>query len=376
MIDIPSFRPLLPDMDLKITAGKDNPIYNILQQYYITFDNLNIEANTSPEKGFFLDADLFNLMQDTTRIDTICLIVRQDSLGLLYDTKVIKTKYRKQQPFTASLLGKLRNTFVDAKLEYTDGQGKTGIRLGARVDKEKEGLRLHLFPEDPILAFRTFKLNTDNYILYRNIKDIAADVRLTGENNASLWIHSLAGEEGMEEIHAELSQIDLDAITKGFPDLPSMRGMLSADLQYAPSDSSFMVVADAHIDSLFYEGGRVGELMFNTVYLPLSDKEHQVDMHLFRDRNEVAAINAYYKGKNGLSGRKYEHHRLAIGDGKPVHSGQDGQTDGSLARGTGDNRNHLGPCRQRVCADGQLGGICHGSRFFLPFRQAGYQDQE
>lgn len=33
-----------------------------------------------------------------------------------------------------------------------------------------------------------------------------------------------------------------------------MRGMLSADLQYAPSDSSFMVVADAHIDSLFYEG--------------------------------------------------------------------------------------------------------------------------
>lgn len=25
MIDIPSFRPLLPDMDLKITAGKDNP---------------------------------------------------------------------------------------------------------------------------------------------------------------------------------------------------------------------------------------------------------------------------------------------------------------------------------------------------------------
>ena len=153
-------------------------------------------------------------MQDTTRIDTICLIVRQDSLGLLYDTKVIKTKYRKQQPFTASLLGKLRNTFVDAKLKYTDGQGKTGIRLGARVDKEKEGLRLHLFPEDPILAFRTFKLNTDNYILYRNIKDIAADVRLTGENNASLWIHSLAGEEGMEEIHAELSQIDLDAITK------------------------------------------------------------------------------------------------------------------------------------------------------------------
>ena len=295
MIDIPAFQPLLPDMNLKITAGKDNPIYNILQQYTISFDDLNIEASTSPEQGFFLDADLANLMQDTTRIDTICLIVHQDSLGLLYDTRVIKTKYRKQQPFTAGLKGQIRNTFADAELRYTDGQGKTGILLGARIDKEREGFRLHLFPEDPILAFRPFKLNADNYVLYRNIKDIAANVRLTGENNASLWIHSLAGGDGMQEIHAELSQIDLDAITKGFPDLPSMRGMLSADLQYAPSDRSFMVVADDHIDRLFYENGRVGELMFNTVYLPLSDKEHQVDIHLFRDREEIAAINAYYR---------------------------------------------------------------------------------
>lgn len=296
MINIPAFQPLLPDMDLQITAGKDNPIYNILQQqYFITFDNLNVEASTSPEKGFFLDADLLNLMQDTSRIDTICLIVQQDSLGLQYNTKVSKTKYRKQLPFTAGLRGVIRNTFIDAELQYTDGQGKTGILLGARVDKEQEGLRLHLFPEEPILAFRTFKLNPDNYIRYRSIKEIAADVRLSGENKASLWIHSLPGENGMEEIHAELSQIDLNAITKGFPDLPSMQGMLSADLQYAPSDSSFMVVADAYIDSLFYEGGRVGELMFNTVYLPLSDKEHQVDIHLFRDRNEITAINAYYK---------------------------------------------------------------------------------
>lgn len=168
----------------------------------------------------------------------------------------------------------------------------------------------------------------------------------------------------MEEIHAELSQIDLDAITKGFPDLPSMRGMLSADLQYAPSDSSFMVVADAHIDSLFYEGGRVGELMFNTVYLPLSDKEHQVDMHLFRDRNEVAGDQCLLQnGKNGLSGRKYEHHRLAIGDGKPVHSGQDGQTDGALQGELAITEPPRPlPCNGYV-ADDSSGGICHGSRF-------------
>lgn len=55
---------------------------------------------------------------------------------------------------------------------------------------------------------------------------------------------------------------------------------MNADFQYAPSDSAFMVVADMNIDDLYYENERVGELMFNAVYLPLEQGNHQVDMHL------------------------------------------------------------------------------------------------
>ena len=299
MINIPSFRPLLPDMHLQIAAGKDNPIYNILQQYGISFNNLQVEATTSPEEGFQFDADVFSLMRDTSRIDTICLKIHEDSLGLVYDGEVVKRPFRKQPPFTAGVKGTIRNTYADAELRYLDGQGQTGVLLGVRIDKEPGGIRLHLFPQNPILAFRPFRINKDNFISYKGLKDISANIRLTGDNNASLWIHSLPESEKMEVLHAELSQIDLDVITKGFPNFPSMRGILSADLQYEPSDSSFMVVADTHIDSLFYENGRVGEVMFNAVYLPLNDNQHQVDLHLIRDQQEVAAITALYKaGKN------------------------------------------------------------------------------
>lgn len=295
IINIPAFRPLLPDMNLQVTAGKDNPIYNILQQYDISFNNIQIEASTSPEEGFLFDADIFSLMRDTSKIDTICFTISQDSLGLLYEGKVIKTPFRKQPPFTAGIKGKIRNTYADTEIHYTNGKGETGVLLGLRADKEPSGIRLHLFPDNPILAFRPFKLNSDNFVLYKGMKDIQANVRLSGDENASLWIHSLPEGENMEELHAELSQINLDVISKGFPNIPAMRGMLSADLQYAPSDSSFLVVADTHIDSLFYEGGRVGELMFNAVYLPLNDNKHQVDMHLFCDQNEVTAVTALYQ---------------------------------------------------------------------------------
>lgn len=295
MINIPAFKPLLPDMHLAVSAGKDNPIYNILQQANISFNNLSLEAFTSPEEGFRLDAGVYNLMQDTTRIDTISFAIRQDSLGLLYDAGVIKTKFRQQAPFTAGVKGKIRNTFADAEVLYTDGKGDTGILLGLRADKVEEGINLHLFPDNPILAFRPFKLNPDNYILYKNEKDIAANVRLSGDENASLWIHSLPEKDKMEELHLELSQINLNVISKAFTEIPAMQGILSADMQYAPSDSSFLVVVDANIDNLIYEGGRVGELMFSTVYLPLADNQHQVDMHFFRDQNEVMSATALYK---------------------------------------------------------------------------------
>lgn len=295
MINIPAFKPLLPDMHLAVSAGKDNPIYNILQQANISFNNLSLEAFTSPEEGFRLDAGVYNLMQDTTRIDTISFAIRQDSLGLLYDAGVIKTKFRQQAPFTAGVKGKIRNTFADAEVLYTDGKGDTGILLGLRADKVEEGINLHLFPDNPILAFRPFKLNPDNYILYKNEKNIAANVRLSGDENASLWIHSLPEKDKMEELHLELSQINLDVISKAFTEIPAMQGILSADMQYAPSDSSFLVVVDANIDNLIYEGGRVGELMFSTVYLPLADNQHQVDMHFFRDQNEVMSATALYK---------------------------------------------------------------------------------
>lgn len=293
-IHISAIRPLLPNLDLKIHAQKENPVYNLLQFYKLTFDQLNISANTSPEQGISFDANLLNFMQDTTRIDTINLNIHQDTVGLIYEAQAFKTPYRKQQPFSANIQGTIGHKSIETELRYYNGKGETGILLGARLDKEKEGLRLQLFPENPILAFRPFKLNTDNYILYRNIKNITGDIHLTGESNASLWIHSLNEEQDQKEILLELSQIDLALISKGFPNMPMMKGIFNADVRYVPSDSSFMVVTDSHIDSLFYEEKRVGELMLNAVYLPINKKEHQVDVHLFRDQNEITAVNAYY----------------------------------------------------------------------------------
>ena len=301
-VNLQLLRPLLPELLLEVHAGQDNPINNYLLNYYMDFKGLSLMASTSPEQGLQLSAELLEFVQDTLMLDTIRAGITQDTLGLLYQAQVIKKKYRQQTPFSAGIDGRLRRGYADANLLYKDGAGEVGVNLGVRAEKQEEGgMRFSLYPDQPVLAFNTFRLDPDNHITVRSLKDIEANLRLRGANNAALWIHSLpAEEEGTEAVHVELNQINLQVITDAFTYLPSLQGMLNADFQYAPTDSSFLVVADVNIDSLHYEHRPVGDLLFNGIYLPLDEGNHQVDMHLFRNQEEVSTVTAFYQAEEDL----------------------------------------------------------------------------
>ena len=300
-VNLQQIRPLLPEMLLEVKAGQDNPINNYLLNYYMDFKELSFTASTSPERGIQLSAELMELVQDTLMLDTLRAEITQDTLGLLYQAEVIKKKYRQQTPFSAGIDGRLRHGYADANLLYKDGAGEVGVNLGVRAEKQEEGgMRFSLYPDQPVIAFTTFQLDPDNHITVRSMKDIEANLRLRGANNAALWIHSQPAmeEEGTEAVHVELNQINLQVITDAFAYLPALQGMLNADFQYAPTDSSFLVVADVNIDSLCYEHRSVGDLLFNGVYLPLEGGNHQVDMHLFRNQEEISAVTAFYQAES------------------------------------------------------------------------------
>lgn len=293
-IDVEVLRPDLPEMLLTMSARKDNPLYNIMQYFNVSFSGLDLFASTSPEDGLRMNAGVYTIIKDSMLLDTVRMAVRQDTLGLLYNADVIKKKYLNQESFAGGVYGKIRKDFADATLHYTDQRGKTGLDLGMRADKTEEGIRMTFFPEQPIVFFHPFNLNKDNFIHLKSKENIEANLRFTGEENASLWIHSIGEGAKMEELHAELSQINLDVISKGFSFAPNLKGLLNADFQYAPIDSSYMLLADVNIDNLLYEGGRVGEMMLNAVFLPIDAITSQIDMHVYRDREEFLTLTSLY----------------------------------------------------------------------------------
>ena len=289
-------RPLLPNLKLTLEARQDNPLYNFLALSGMEFQRVGVEARTSPVSGIHLDGGVFQLARDTFRIDTIDLCVRQDSVGIFYMARVKKEPYLKQSPFSITVDGQLQKDYADALFRYADGCDSTGVLLGCRIGKMGDAIGLHLFPEHPILAYRRFTLNKDNYVLYRNEKDIRANLQLLGGLDASFRVHSHVDAENMQQLHAEISQIDLGIIARAFPEyLPGVSGILNGDFQYIPSDSSFLLVSSLNIDSLHYNKGQVGDLLMNLVYLPSGKDEHQVDFHLLRNQEEILSATASYR---------------------------------------------------------------------------------
>lgn len=315
-VDITSLRPLLPNVGLDMEVGEDNPISNYLKVMDITFDRLALHMGARTDSGLHLNGLLTGLTRDTLTLDTIRALVNQDSIALNYLLAVDKKKSEKQKAFFASLSGRLRLEYADALLEFRNEAGDTAFHVGLQALKLREGFRFHLFPEKPILALRPFTINRDNYVNLYGLKDIQANLRLTDPHGTSLSLYSTPQSGGLSDLHVELSQLNLPLLGKAL-NLPPLGGTLNADLQYMPADSGFMAAANVFVDELFYDGGRVGELMANAVYLPLPNEEHQLDLHLFHDQREAATATVHYAAgtERGIDGALTLHHLpLSISD--------------------------------------------------------------
>lgn len=294
-INFGELRPYFPDMSVRISAERDNPLYNFLQEYNLFFETFNLDMDVSPAEGLRMNGELRALVKDTLKIDTIRLNVWQDTLGLQYAAGVSKNRFRNQEAFRASAHGYIRKDAADIFASYANSSGEKGLHLGINIKKIPEGLEFRLYPEKAVIAFLPFTINENNYFHFKSMKDMDADLRLDGDAYASLWIHSDENDESVKEIMVELNRLNLENISSRFGSLPALKGLLNATLRYEPLETSFIVVVDGDIDDLYYEDGRIGELLMSATYIPVEKGSHQVDLHVFHDMSEISSLSVLYK---------------------------------------------------------------------------------
>lgn len=295
-MNLDSIRGMLPESTFRIFAGDDNPFVNTMEMRGIGFKRMYASFATSSAKGIESKAYLYGLYTDSLRLDTINFNAAQDSTGIILTGGVKAGKTKDQEAFGITLNGGIRNDNASLIVKYNNEKGETGAHIGLKSILRKRGISLHVIPENPILVYRKFNLNPENYIFLADKGRILADMRLTDDNGTGLQIYSVPDSTSLQDITVAINRLDIGEFKRIIPYMPPVQGIINAEAHYVQqNEKSFMTAIETGIESFAYGGAPLGNWNMTAVYLPTDDGGHHVDGFITRDDKTLAEINGQYK---------------------------------------------------------------------------------
>ena len=309
-LNLDTLRALLPETSFRLTAGDDNPFVNTLEMGGIGFSKLYASLNTSSANGINSSVYLYGLHTDSLRLDTITFRAVQDSAGIVL-TGGVKANHTDRQEALASPIGQLAspNSHFGISLDgviydgsarmmvrYANARNQTGALIGMEAVLREGGISLHVLPEEPILVYRKFRLNKDNYIFLSDKGRLHADMKLQDDNGTGLQIYSVADSTSMQDVTLSVNRLDIGEFKRIIPYMPPVEGVISAEAHYVQQEENmFMTAIETDISRLAYSGKPLGDWTMSGVYLPMGDSGHHVDGYITRNGSTLAEINGRYR---------------------------------------------------------------------------------
>lgn len=284
----------LPQIDFHLRSGEHNPVHDILKSMGYGFQTAHLDLNLDPLVGINGGGHVFNLTPGAIQLDTLRMHVYQDSTGVKMDARVRNGKRNPQITFDARMNAYLLPTGAGATLTYFDERGRKGVDLGLLATIEEEGFRLHLDPLNPILAYRTFHLNDNNYVMLGRGNRVSADLDLLADDGTGLKLYSTPNEDALQDLSVSLNRFNLGELMTVLPYAPRLTGYLHGDAHLIQTSENLSVSADLTANDMTFEGAPLGQIGLQAVYLPEADGSHFVDGTLMQTGVPVATFTGSY----------------------------------------------------------------------------------
>ena len=291
---------LLPRASVSLTGGPNNPFSNILRHASgISFEKVDVNLQSDDSLGLNGGTYLTRLHVGGLQLDTIRMDVVQDTSRVLNaHLHVANNAKNKQVVFRSDIRTALAASGVDFSAVLFDAHGRKGVDIGARLDVEEQGLRLHLTPLKPVLAYRTFTLNPNNYVFLSTERHLEADVNLLADDGTGFKLYTMPNEESLQDITLSMHDVNLGELTSVFPYMPAIEGMLRGDVHFVQDEQNMSLSVDANVNKLAYEGAPFGNVGLNVTYFPNADGTHFVDGIVTHEGNEIATLSGSYDAKH------------------------------------------------------------------------------
>lgn len=300
-LDQEALRQKLPEINLMLDAGKDNPLSNMLRfrQGY-SFTQLFLNLQSSPQKGIDGTGYIHSLNTGSLLLDTVNISLYQDTTGVRFKGLVHNATKHNPYIFTANLNGYLLNDGAGVELVYKDKKGNEGMNLGLRALLTDSGTTVHLYPENPVIAFRKFKVNKDNYFTLLDDNTILSDIDLLGDDGTGLKVYG-DRTDSVSDITVSVNKVNLQELSSSIPFMPLISGFMSGDFHVIKETNEaekLTAAYDINVKDMKYEGAPLGDIGMMGTYFPmLLTEDHYINTVVTRGGEEIANIDGTYHGK-------------------------------------------------------------------------------
>lgn len=297
-ISISALKQKLPLADFFLVTGKENPLSRFIAHAGYAFQDARIDVSSSPYDGLNGSVRLLGLENSGVRLDTVRFNIVSDSAHCKYSGQVRNNKDNRQYVFNALLDGYIFEKGSGANVRLYDARDSLGLKLGVEALMEENGIKLHMLTDDPVIGYKRFKVNDDNYLFMGTDRRIMAKLQLLADDGTGVHVYTNdENTEALQDLTVAWNRFDLSKILTVLPYMPRITGIMDGDFHVIQTPDELSVSSSLSVEKMTYERSRMGDIGVEFVYMPKNDGTHSLDGMLTCNDELVADVRGSYKSE-------------------------------------------------------------------------------
>lgn len=292
-----TLKALLPDLHIRLQAGKINPLRQFMAYKGYDFDSIYGRIATTPQQGADAEIHLTNFHTGAVLLEQSQLDIYQDTAGIKLRASVINTSKKNPNRFTARVDGSVLKDGFQVLAHFADEKGKVGLNIGTRATLDGHGgTSFTLIPEVSTLAYRQFKVNKDNFLAIDSAGYFSADINLLADDKTHIMLFSAKDDSLNQDITLSLANVNLHDLSSVLPYVPQLGGTLGGDIHVQRTDTTVTAVGQLQTRNLEYEGLSIGDIGTELFYMPDQGGQYVV-ADILMGEAQVASLEGHYWDK-------------------------------------------------------------------------------
>ena len=287
-LDVNEVCDALPQFDLDVKMGPNGFVQRYLGRYDIDFRDVDLGIKN--DSTLWAQGRAHSLSVGDKAIDTLMVSLKEDNKMIAYSGIMKNGKGTWDEMAQVIAGGYAIGSQVNMVVRQENFKHEVGYNFGFTGNLQDSILDINLQPIHPIIAYRKWNLNEDNYLrMDLGLKRLEGDLMLESDSSLITLRTDPLYASNNQNIFANVKNLRIEEWTQLIPSLSSMKGIVDADMKFSFDGHNLEGKGDVSMKDFFYNNMRQGDFIVNTDFtIDPATSSTQLNANLNIDGSDVA----------------------------------------------------------------------------------------